>query len=70
MRPLFQDSLKWVPPQFQKEVKFRMRLVRDRQIQDARLTSWVLVRFSRGGVIDRLRECCQSSLGTGGRPAA
>jgi putative ABC transport system permease protein len=43
MQPLFQDSLKWVPPQFQKEVKFRMRLLRDRQIQDARLTSWVLL---------------------------
>jgi putative ABC transport system permease protein len=43
MQPLFQGSLKWVPPQFQKEVKFRMRLLRDRQIQDARVTSWVLL---------------------------
>src|SRR5262245_33710528 len=43
MQPLYQESLKWVPPQFQKEVKFRMRLLRDRQTQDARLTSWVLL---------------------------
>jgi putative ABC transport system permease protein len=43
MQPLYQESLKWVPPQFQKEVKFRMRLLRDRQTHDARLTSWVLL---------------------------
>lgn len=43
LQPLFQESLKWVPPQFRKEVKLRIRSLRDRQIQDARLASWVLL---------------------------
>jgi len=54
MQPLFQDSLKWVPPQFQKEVKFRMRLLRDQQVQDTRLMSWVLL----GSVVAVLLIAC------------
>jgi putative ABC transport system permease protein len=43
MQPLFQQSLNFVPPQFRREVSFRVRSLRDRQIQDARVTSWVLL---------------------------
>ena len=43
LEPLLQDSLKWVPPQFRKEVKLVVRSVRDRQIADVRFASWVLV---------------------------
>jgi len=42
MEPLFQQSLQWVPPGFRGEVKLRIRSLRDRQIQDARTSSWVL----------------------------
>ena len=43
MEPLFQKSLAYVPPQFRHEVSFRVRSLRDRQIQDARVASWVLL---------------------------
>jgi len=43
MEPLFQKSLDYVPPQFRHEVSFRVRSLRDRQIQDARVASWVLL---------------------------
>ncbi|MGD1097649.1 MAG: ABC transporter permease [Bryobacteraceae bacterium] len=43
MQPLFGQSLETVPPQFRKEVHFRIRSLRDRQVQDARLASWVLL---------------------------
>src|SRR3984893_11511810 len=43
MQPLFEESLKNVPPQFRKEVGFRVRSLRDRQVQDARLASWILL---------------------------
>ncbi len=43
MQPLFQDSLNFVPPQFRKEVSFRLRSLRDRQISDARTSSWMLL---------------------------
>jgi len=43
MQPLFQQSLQYVPPQFRNEVSFRVRSLRDRQIQDARVASWVLL---------------------------
>ncbi len=42
MQPLFQDSLNYVPPQFRKEVSFRLRSLRDRQVSDARTSSWIL----------------------------
>ncbi len=42
MQPLFQDSLNYVPPQFRKEVSFRLRSLRDRQVSDARTSSWML----------------------------
>jgi putative ABC transport system permease protein len=43
MEPLFQKSLDYVPPQFRHEVSFRVRSLRGRQIQDARVASWVLL---------------------------
>lgn len=42
LEPLFQESLKFVPGPFRKEVKLRVRPLRDRQIYDARLASWIL----------------------------
>ncbi len=42
MQPLFQDSLNYVPPQFRNEVSFRLRSLRDRQVSDARASSWML----------------------------
>ncbi|MFC5864049.1 ADOP family duplicated permease [Acidicapsa dinghuensis] len=42
LQPLFQYSLKLVPPAFQKEVHLRVRSVRDRQMQHVRLTAWIL----------------------------
>lgn len=43
MEPLFEASLQYVPPQFRKEVHLRIRSLRDRQVQDARTASWVLL---------------------------
>lgn len=41
--PLFQESLAFVPGPFRKEVTLRVRSLRDRQIHDARLASWILL---------------------------
>jgi len=54
MAPLFQQSLNHVPPQFRHEVSFRVRSLRDRQIQDARVASWVLL----GAVLAVLLVAC------------
>jgi putative ABC transport system permease protein len=54
MEPLFQQSLNYVPPQFRHEVFFRVRSLRDRQIQDARVASWVLL----GAVLAVLLVAC------------
>jgi putative ABC transport system permease protein len=43
LQPLMEESLKWVPPQFRKEVSLRVRSLRDRQIGDARLAFWILL---------------------------
>lgn len=43
LQPLLEQALKWVPPGFRREVKLRVRSLRDRQIQDARLASWILL---------------------------
>lgn len=54
MQPLFQQSLNYVPPQFRNEVSFRVRSLRDRQIEDARVASWVLL----GAVLAVLLVAC------------
>lgn len=43
LRPSFEASLKWVPPGFRNQVSLSVRSLRDRQIEDARLASWVLL---------------------------
>jgi predicted permease len=43
LQPLFENSMQWVPREFRKEVKLRVRWLRDRQVQDARLASWILL---------------------------
>ncbi|HEV2446341.1 MAG TPA: ABC transporter permease, partial [Candidatus Sulfopaludibacter sp.] len=43
LHPLFQRALEYVPASFRKEVTLRVRWLRDRQIQDARLASWILL---------------------------
>jgi len=44
LQPLFETALKLgVSPEFRKEIKLRIRPLRDRQIQDARLASWILL---------------------------
>jgi predicted permease len=42
LKPLFEKSLQSVPPAFRKEVRLSVRSLRDRQVQDARLASWIL----------------------------
>ena len=43
LQPQFNESLKFVPPAFRKEVKLRVRSLRDRQVGDVQLASWVLL---------------------------
>jgi len=54
MEPLFEQSLNYVPPQFRHEVSFGVRSLRDRQIQDSRVASWVLL----GAVLAVLLVAC------------
>ena len=41
--PVLAHSMQWVSPEFRKEIKLRVRPLRDRQIQEARLASWILL---------------------------
>jgi putative ABC transport system permease protein len=54
LQPWFQDSLRFVPPQFRAEVSLRVRSLRDRQIEDSRVGAWVLF----GAVIAVLLLAC------------
>jgi len=54
LQPLFQGMLKTVPPQFQKEISLRVRLVRDRQVGDVRVASLTLL----GSVLAVLLIAC------------
>lgn len=54
LQPLFEESLKYVPEQFRKDVSLRVRSLRDRQVGDAKLASWVLL----GSVIAVLLVAC------------
>jgi len=42
LQPLFAQALQGAPPEFRKEVHLSVRSLRDRQMQDARLASWIL----------------------------
>ena len=39
--PLFQQSLDFAPPEARKEIQLRVRSLRDRQVHDVRLASWI-----------------------------
>jgi putative ABC transport system permease protein len=54
LQPWFQDSMRFVPPQFRAEVTLRVRSLRDRQIENSRLGAWVLL----GAVIAVLLLAC------------
>ncbi len=54
LQPLFEESRKWVPAAFRNEVKFSVRPLRDRQIQDVQLASWILL----GAVLAVLLIAC------------
>jgi len=43
LQPLFEYSLRLAPAPFRKEVHLQVRSLRDRQVQDVRLTAWVLL---------------------------
>lgn len=43
LQPLFDRAVASAPAAFRKEIFFRIRSLRDRQVQDARLVSWVLL---------------------------
>jgi putative ABC transport system permease protein len=43
LQPFFEKALLGAPPEFRKEIHLSVRLLRDRQIQDARLASWLLL---------------------------
>ena len=54
LHPLFNKSLEAVTASFRKDVSLRVRPLRDRQVQDARLASWVLL----GSVLAVLLIAC------------
>jgi putative ABC transport system permease protein len=43
LQPWFDKALAGAPPQFRKEIRLSVRTLRDRQIQDVRLASWLLL---------------------------
>jgi putative ABC transport system permease protein len=42
LQPLFAQALQGAPPEFRNEVRLSVRSLSDRQMQDARLASWIL----------------------------
>jgi len=42
LQPWFQDSLRFVPPQFRSEVSLQVRSLRERQTADSRVAAWIL----------------------------
>jgi putative ABC transport system permease protein len=43
LQPLFQQALKQIPPDLRYDVHVRVRSLRDRQMQEVRLTAWILL---------------------------
>ncbi len=43
LEPLFQQTQKWIPAEIRSNFKLTVRSLRDRQMQDVRLTAWVLL---------------------------
>jgi putative ABC transport system permease protein len=54
LQPFFERSLRFVPAAFRKEVSLVVRPLRDRQIEDTRLASWILL----GSVVAVLLLAC------------
>ncbi len=54
LQPLFEKSLAAVTPSFRKDIKLRLRTLRERQIQESRLASWILL----GSVLAVLLIAC------------
>ena len=54
LQPAFKRSLTFVPPAFRKEVSLVVRPLRDRQIHDSRLASWIFL----GSVLAVLLVAC------------
>jgi putative ABC transport system permease protein len=43
LQPWFAEALRGAPPEFRKEIHLSVRTLRDRQVQDVRLASWILL---------------------------
>ncbi len=43
LEPLFEQTQKWIPAEIRTNFKLKVRSLRDRQMQDVRLTAWVLL---------------------------
>jgi predicted permease len=43
LQPFFEEALRGAPPEFRKEIHLSVRILRDRQVQDSRLASWLLL---------------------------
>ena len=43
LQPFFERALQGAPPEFRKEIHLSVRTLRDRQVADARLASWLLL---------------------------
>jgi predicted permease len=43
LQPFLEQALQGAPPQFRKEIRLSVRSLRDRQVADARLASWLLL---------------------------
>jgi predicted permease len=54
LQPLFQQALKQIPPDLRYDVHLRVRSLRDRQMQEVRLTAWILL----GAVVAVLLIAC------------
>lgn len=54
LQPLFEQALAKAPPQFRSEIHLSVRSLRDRQVHDAKLASWILL----GGVLAVLLLAC------------
>jgi putative ABC transport system permease protein len=59
LEPLYREFLESVPPEFKKALPLRMQFLRERQIQDARLASWILL----GSVMAVLLIACANVAG-------
>lgn len=59
LKPVFDYSLSLAPPHFRSEVHLRVRSIRDRQMQNARLTAWILF----GAVLAVLLIACANVAG-------